>query len=302
MTRFSTPRLIVALTTSIVGLFVSVMAGLPEAAILATPWLVLVVLGLTHAAPPGARVEVAVGEDRVIVGDEVPVTVRLMLSTDGIAEVALDPQQTFWSSRPEDAAVPGRRPTRVDAMSANDMRGLSFALEAAEWGTHDLGTAHLAVTAPYGLFRSTGSIARPARVRVHPRPSEIQELLTPWMVRRVSGAHRSTESARGVEYADIRPFASGDSMRDINWRASARSEELRVSQRHPDRSTDVILFIDSFVESGHDVRTVFGAAIEAAIALAESHLSLSDRVGLIEFGGLIRWVNPGTGALQLQRG
>ena len=106
---------------------------------------------------------------------------------------------------------------------------------------------------------------------------------------------------RGVEYADIRPFASGDSLRDINWRASARSEELRVSQRHPDRSTDVILFLDSFVESGHDVRVVFGAAIEAAIALAESHLSLSDRVGLIEFGGLIRWVNPGTGALQLQR-
>jgi uncharacterized protein (DUF58 family) len=73
-----------------------------------------------------------------------------------------------------------------------------------------------------------------------------------------------------------------------------------VSQRHPDQATDVILLLDSFVESGHDVHTVVGLAIEAAVALAESHLAATDRVGLVELGGLVRWVRPDTGQLQLQ--
>jgi uncharacterized protein (DUF58 family) len=104
-----------------------------------------------------------------------------------------------------------------------------------------------------------------------------------------------------VEYADLRPFTSGDSLRDINWKVTARTGELWVSQRHPDRATDVVLLVDSFVESGHDVMTVFGLAIEGAVALAESHLGLADRVGLVELGGTVRWLRPAAGAIQLQR-
>jgi uncharacterized protein (DUF58 family) len=105
----------------------------------------------------------------------------------------------------------------------------------------------------------------------------------------------------GVEYADLRPFTSGDSLRDINWRVTARTGELWVSQRHPDRATDVVLFVDSFVESGHDVLTAFGLAIEGVMALAESHLGMADRVGLVELGGTVRWLSPAAGGHQLQR-
>jgi len=166
---------------------------------------------------------------------------------------------------------------------------------------HDVGHVGLTVTEPYGLFRWTGDAGEPRLVRVHPKPAQIRNLLAPWLVRRVTGAHSSKLAGRGIEYADIRPFASGDSLRDINWKATARSPDIRVSQRHPDRATDVVVLLDSFVESGHDVRTVFGLAIEGAVALAESHLAVTDRVGLVELGGTVRWLNPGAGRQQLQR-
>ena len=104
-----------------------------------------------------------------------------------------------------------------------------------------------------------------------------------------------------MEYADIRPYGPGDSPRDINWRASARSQELLVSQRHPDRSTHALLLVDSFGDIGHELPAVLGETIEAAMALAESHLAVSDRVGLIDLGGVIRWVTPGSGRHHLQR-
>ena len=63
----------------------------------------------------------------------------------------------------------------------------------------------------------------------------------------------------------------------------------------------MILLVDSFVESGHDVRQIFGLIVDASIAIAESHLAVTDRVGLVEFGGVVRWVSPATGRVQLQR-
>jgi uncharacterized protein (DUF58 family) len=174
-------------------------------------------------------------------------------------------------------------------------------LPASAWGTHDVGRVEIRVHHPYGLTVGSGVASQPLLVRVHPRPIDLRRLVAPWHVRRLTGAHRSRTAARGVEYADIRPFGPGDSPRDINWRASARSDELLISQRHPDRSTHAILLIDSFVESNLELPAVLGETIEAAMALAESHLSASDRVGLIDLGGVIRWVTPGSGRHHLQR-
>jgi uncharacterized protein (DUF58 family) len=74
-----------------------------------------------------------------------------------------------------------------------------------------------------------------------------------------------------------------------------------VTRRHPDRSTRAVLLVDSFAESGHDVWTMLGQTVEAAVALAESHLSVSDQVGLVELGGIIRWIRPGSGRHHLER-
>jgi uncharacterized protein (DUF58 family) len=221
-----------------------------------------------------------------------------VIGAAGSAEVTFLPRDEFWAQKsPEKAGVS----EPVAEVLVADQAEVRCTLSASAWGSHDVGRAHIEVTEPYGLFRWSGIVTDMTRVRVHPTPTQLRNLLTPWLVRRVSGAHRTTALGRGVEYADTREFGPGDSLRDINWRASARSQELFVSQRHPDRATDVVLLVDSFVESGHDVQKVVGLAIEAAVALAESHLSVTDRVGLVELGGVVQWVAPGTGKLQLQR-
>ena len=296
MTRRATERFPTAVLITIVGALVALLAGLPGAAVLAAPWAVLLALGLPSRSPDQARATIDVSDDRVLVGDDIVVTVSVEDVTGSVG-ATFEPSAGFWTrGGPEHSRV-----TRVIDTVVGARAEVSRAMPASVWGTHDLGRVRLDVTHQYGLFRDSMAVAQPRIVRVHPGPTELRDLLTPWLVRRVTGTHRSGDVGRGIEYADIRPFTSGDSLRDINWRASARSRDLWVSQRHPDRATDVILLVDSFVESGHDVRTVFGLVIEAAVSLADSHLAVSDRVGLVELGGIVRWVHPGTGRLQLQQ-
>ncbi|MGI9605123.1 MAG: DUF58 domain-containing protein [Acidimicrobiales bacterium] len=293
MTRRATERFLTAVVLTVSAALVAVLGGRPDAAVLVAPWLVLMTLGLSRRRDHSPKITVRTSTDRVLAGDDVELTTTLVGSA-GTVRVSCRPSDGFWRAD-SPTAVP------VEEAMALGRADVTMSLAAHQWGQHDLGRVHVEITDPFGLFRSGASTAAPTNLLVHPTPTDLHDLLTPWLVRRISGAHGSKEVGRGVEYADIRPYTPGDSLREINWRASARSNELWVSQRHPDRASDVILLVDSFVESGHDVKTVVGLAIEAAVALAESHLAVSDRVGLVELGGVVRWVSPGTGRLQLQR-
>ena len=297
MTRRGTDRLLLAVLITAVGALVALLGGIPEAAILAAPWAVLLALGLSRSGQGTVRATVEIADDRVLVGDEVELVTSVSHAA-GSVHVTCLPGDGFW---PETVGDDSLRSAEIYDVLVADRATIRCRLPASQWGVHDVGHVSIEVTEPYGLFRWDTTVGEPLLVRVHPTPTELQQLLTPRLVRSVGGAHRSNVVGRGVEYADIRPYSAGDSLREINWQVSARSRELWVTQRHPDQATDVILLLDSFVEGGLDVRTVVGLAIEGAVALAESHLSVADRVGLVEVGGIIRWVTPSTGKLHLQR-
>ncbi len=346
MTLESTNRLITAVLVTATAVVVAALAGRAEAALLAAPWGVLIVLGLAGTTRDRVRARLAVGADRVMVDGTVTVEATVEGLDGGWVEAIWRPPTSFTD--PPRPSVTGRDDATSDPTTASDAEPSSTGqaetdsnadradadaaeadrddatedwpgtavgevagpngrtklvcgLPARAWGSHDVGQVELRIHHRFGLTVGKGLARQTLPVRVHPHPIDLRRLLAPWHVRRLTGAHRSRTAARGIEYADIRAFGPGDSPRDINWRASARSDELWVSQRHPERSTDAVLLLDTFIESGHDLRASLGLAIEAAIGLAESHLTVSDRVGLIELGGILRWVTPGTGRHQLQR-
>jgi uncharacterized protein (DUF58 family) len=76
---------------------------------------------------------------------------------------------------------------------------------------------------------------------------------------------------------------------------------LQVSDRHPERNTDVVLFLDTFVELRDESGGTIDAAVRAAASLASIYLRRKDRVGLVGFGGIVRWLLPATGVAHLHR-
>ena len=139
------------------------------------------------------------------------------------------------------------------------------------------------------------------RLKAYPSPLTIQRLLAPLETQALAGSEVARAKGEGVEYADIRDFVPGDRVRSINWRASARRQGLVVNERHPERNTDVVLFIDSFTDVRGHGRSVLEDAVRAAASLATRYLERRDRVGLVGFGGVLRWLQPGMGTTQRYR-
>jgi uncharacterized protein (DUF58 family) len=91
-------------------------------------------------------------------------------------------------------------------------------------------------------------------------------------------------------------------VRRVNWRLSNRKAELYVNEMHPERSTDVVILLDTFTDVVTPAgRSSLAAAIRGAHGIANHFLRRRDRVGLITFGASTRWLAPGMGIRQSYR-
>jgi len=136
------------------------------------------------------------------------------------------------------------------------------------------------------------------RLKAYPKPESLSTILSPYETSAFTGSEVARSTGEGIEYADIRDYVPGDRLRAINWRASARKGALVVSERHPERNTDVVLFVDSFADIRTEGKSTLNDAVCAATAIASLYLERRDRVGLVAFGGILRWLRPGMGIVQ----
>ncbi len=135
-------------------------------------------------------------------------------------------------------------------------------------------------------------------VAVHPRAMTIRSLPAPRASEAPFGQHPSRRLGDGIDFADIRPFVPGDRMKRINWPVSLRTRQLHVNRFFAERSADVILLLDSFGTIGARPNSSLDYCLRAAAGLAMAYLRQHDRVGLMDFGGLLRWTKPGAGPVQ----
>ena len=181
---------------------------------------------------------------------------------------------------------------------------LPLMLRCDRWGSVELGDIRLRARGRIGMLVWEGRVSRPHRLRVYPRSELLQSLVAPLDTQLATGDLVARLRADGLEFADTRAFVPGDRLRSVNWRASARRGELIVNDRHPDRNADVVLFLDSFAEARRDEGGGDGTlerAVRAAATLAGRYLARRDRVGLVTFGGVLRWLEPGGGLVQRYR-
>ena len=115
------------------------------------------------------------------------------------------------------------------------------------------------------------------------------------------GEHPSRSVGSGVEFAGVRPYADGDRRRDIDWRTSARQQQLFVRQYAAERSFALVVVLDVGVDAGEEGRSTLDLTVRAATGLAKTYLAAHDRVGVVTLGGSLRWLVPAGGARQLHR-
>jgi len=178
-------------------------------------------------------------------------------------------------------------------MHGDGERVLSIVPE--RFGHFDLGKVTLRVTEPSRLFARSASFDFGIDLEVLPIRESPRNLIRSELVRAAVGDRVGRDAREGIEFADIRPFAEGDRSGRVNWRVSQRRGALYVNLAHPERSTDLVIFVDTFTAA-----TVI-ETVRLAASLAETYLEHQDRVGVLLFGGILQVIEPATGRRQLEK-
>jgi len=293
VTRRASSKLGAYAALSAFGLVAALVLGRPEIVALTAPFLFAVCLGLALGGSPRFTAEIEAAE-RTIEGDEVDVRITLA------ASAPVDRLDVFVR------LPPGLRVTRGEQarslrLARGERRELELTLRAERWGAHRIGPVYLRTRDPLGLYSAEGMLARTPEIRVYPREDTLRRILQPRDTQVFAGSEVARHKGEGIEFADMRPWAAGDPLKRINWRATARRGEVWVNESHPERNTDVILFVDSFAEARGEDASTLDLAVRATAALADAYIARRDRVGLISFGGILRWLEPGMGTVQLYR-
>lgn len=118
----------------------------------------------------------------------------------------------------------------------------------------------------------------------------------------VSGLHRSPYHGFSVEFADHRKYTPGDNIRDLDWRAWAKSDRFYIKRYEEETNVNAHLLLD--VSASMTFRSRGLSKLEYACFLAASLAYLmvrqQDSVGLVVFAdGIQKRLPPHSSTLHL---
>jgi uncharacterized protein (DUF58 family) len=281
------PRLMAYLLVATGLLMAGVVSGRGGLVALGAPFALAALVGASLHPSRAAAGRTAVQTLELREGDDLTWSVEMSGAPHEVVEMALVVPRGI-------SFVDGSRAMRL-RLDENGTRTERMVLRADHWGHHHLGALVLRVADPLGLVALDRFVHEPAAVSVRPGTEPLATALEPARTRMATGNHPARALGPGIEFGSIRPYQAGDAARDLNWRATARRDALMVAQHHPERSADVVLLVDTFAAEGLD------ETVRAALALALRQLADRDRVGLVVFGGAMKWLRLGTGSRQFDR-
>jgi len=292
--RLASPRLAAYAGLCAVALVAALAARRAEIAALAAPFALVLALAVLVDRPPRLRVWLRVDRDRALEGDELEATLTIR------ADARVARLEGYLVLPPQLVVTDVELPFSLQPYFEEDEE-VRIGMRCTQWGSFVLGDIRLRAHDALALFAWEERIAQPQRLRVYPRPEALRQLIPPLATQAAVGSEVARTKGDGLEFADLRPFVTGDRVRSVNWRASARRGELVVNERHPERNTDVVIFLDTFVEARRIDAGSIDRGVRAASTLASHYLERRDRVGLVALGGTLRWLQPGTGLVQRYR-
>lgn len=150
---------------------------------------------------------------------------------------------------------------------------------------------------PARIWARERPISDAVTVLVIPRADDVDGVqLANRRVHAVQGRFLVNRPGQGFDFFALRQYDVGDTMRSVNWKASARLEDgLIVNQRQRDTFADLTIIVDGRWTSGAGPpgRTPLDRSCRMALALLLEGLRARDRVRLCVHGEDVKILGPG---------
>ncbi|MCA0971300.1 DUF58 domain-containing protein [Halobacillus litoralis] len=181
---------------------------------------------------------------------------------------------------------------------------LSIPYVAKERGDYTLESLFVRYRSKYGLWEKQMKVNEESRLRVIPDLTESRQFLEDAQRYLLYEGSRVRKRKQGSgEFSKIRNYVVGDDLRLINWRQTAKLQELMTNEYEPEHGKYITLMIDCGRMMGVSLEkgNRLDRALEAAVTVATAALKKGDAVSVIAFSREVEvYIPPAKGMQHLQ--
>jgi uncharacterized protein (DUF58 family) len=196
--------------------------------------------------------------------------------------IALDVTDHF----PSGMAVDGL-PLSVQ-LPAGETGRMRYRIRPIVRGDQSFAQVEVRKTSRLGLWMMRQRVGNAETVRVYPNFSAISRYAALAQDQRLMqiGVVQQRRRGEGQDFRQLRDYRTGDSLRSVDWKATARTGRLISREFQEERNQQVVLMLDCGRRMlAHDGAIAhFDHALNAALLLASVSLKHGDAVGLLTMG------------------
>ena len=163
---------------------------------------------------------------------------------------------------------------------------LHYSLTPKRRGTYEFGQTRVFASVLLHLAQRRFSQNNPCNVKVYPsyvKLSDYQILSS--NTASMAGQKKIRKVGNNTEFEQIKDYITGDDYRHINWKASAKSTQLKVNIYQDEKSQQIVSVIDKgrTMQQSFNEMTLLDYSINSALALSHVAFRKGDIPGVVLF-------------------
>ncbi|KAB8137871.1 DUF58 domain-containing protein [Gracilibacillus oryzae] len=214
----------------------------------------------------------------------VSISIQNQSNYDGMVRLVDEIPASFQTIFPSNVPLHKEKETIVDYTIFPQVRG-----------KYVIDKLYLRIRGKFGLWERQITTSLPDEVKVIPNLSETKRYLESAQKYLLHEGIKIRKTKSGVgEFSKVRNYVVGDDPRKINWRQSAKLQEVMTNEFEPEHGKNMVILIDCGRMMGVELTESnrLEKSIEAAITLAAAALDNGDYVTVIIFSKEIKAVVP----------
>jgi uncharacterized protein (DUF58 family) len=172
-------------------------------------------------------------------------------------------------------------------LNKHQEKKITYTLRPLERGEYYFGNLNIYVNSPIGLVTRRFQFAKDAMVPNYPSFLQLRKYMLLAFSNKLFeyGLKKIRRIGHTMEFEQIKDYVTGDDIRDINWKATAKRNQLMVNQYQDERSQPIYSVIDKgrAMKMPFEGLSLLDYAINATLVISNVALKKQDKAGMFTF-------------------
>jgi len=179
-------------------------------------------------------------------------------------------------------------------LKKQEEKQLHYDLKPIERGIYNFGKINVYASSPLQLVTRKYLLGDEVTLKCYASFLKLQEFNIKAFTNTSSyGTKKIRRIGHSLEFEQIKEYVSGDDIRTLNWKATAKRNQLMINQYVEEKSQSVYSIIDKgrVMQMNFNQLTLLDYAINATLAISNVVLRKQDKIGMLTFSKKLEdWV------------